>query len=418
MKPIVRFMSLLAAVFLVVLVGVTLFTSIFPAKADGDNVSSSSPSTRAARAPDQELRAVWVSFYSLTVKPANRSEQGFRNQFQAVVDRAKGYGFNTLVVHVRSHADAMYPSKLYPWSHLLTGAQGVDPDYDPLACMIEITHKAGLSFHAWLNPLRIQHGTTPQTLSTGSLPARFSGDSNTDNDRWAVQIADGTYLNPAYPGARAYIIDGVKEIVQNYDVDGVHFDDYFYPVGPEGENTFDKPEYDKYCETASPALSLLDWRTENINALVSGVYSAVKAEKADVVFGISPAANFENDRLMAADVKTWGSKKGYVDYLCPQIYFSFTHNTHPYEQTAQEWAQVVKSPEVALYVGLGLYKAGTQVEKEPEWAQAHDIIARQIAYGRDTLHWDGFMVFSYADLTNPEAALECKAMKQVIKKKS
>lgn len=409
MKQLIRFLALLAFVFLFIFILVLIFNSD-----KKEPNSSGAPIEHVQRTPGQELKALWVPYMSLTMEEGHRSEAGFQKQFDAIVKQAKEYGFNALIVHVRSHADALYSSKLYPWSHLLTGTQGQDPGYDPLAYMIQSTHKAGLSFHAWLNPLRIQRNATPESLSTDNPYTRWTTDTQTDNNRWAVQIAEGIYLNPAYSQTRAYIIDGIKEIVEHYDVDGIHFDDYFYPVPPEDINTFDQTEYDAYCKEASSKatpLTLLEWRTANINTLVSGVYSAVKALKPTVVFGISPTGNLENNRQMGADVKTWGGNSGYVDYLCPQIYFSFEHKTHPFVDTAKEWKKIATSPDVSLYIGLALYKAGKAEENDPEWTQSSDIIARQIACGRESLKWDGFMIYAYAQLSEPAAKQESENMK-------
>ena len=408
MKQLLRFSALLVFVFLFVLILIFIFTS------DKETVPDA-PSQHVQRTPGQELKALWVPYLSLALGEENRSEKGFQAHFDAIVKQADAYGFNALIVHVRSHSDALYPTDLYPWSHLLTGTQGQNPGYDPLDYMIKATHKAGLAFHAWVNPLRIQRGTTPEQLSADNPYIRWTTDTLTENDRWAVQISEGTYFNPASPQARAHIIDGVREIVARYDVDGVHFDDYFYPVPPEALNTFDQTEYDAYCKEVSrkaPPLTLLEWRTANINTLVSGVYSAIKSIKPAVVFGISPAANLDNNRQMGADVKTWGGSGGYVDYLCPQVYFSFAHQTYPFADTAAQWKKIVTSPNVSLYIGLGLYKAGETDENDPEWAQSGDIIARQIAYGRETLSWDGFMVYAYAQLSAPASKQEREHMKR------
>ena len=421
MKNVVRFVLLMVFIFVIVFILVFVFAAAQNEKRQQPRQDEQSEIQQTIAAPlrhpsGTELRAVWVPYMALSLPEGSRSEKGFRKNFDRIVKSARDNGFNALIVHVRAHGDALYPSKSYPWSHYLTGVQGQDPGYDPLAYMVEAAHKAGLSFHAWVNPFRIQTAKTPEVLSADNPHRRWSEDQKTKNDRWTVQLPEGIFLNPAYAEVRAHIIDGVREIVTGYDVDGIHFDDYFYPVGPDGENLFDGKEYDAYCESYEDGtpLSLLEWRTANVNALVSGVYAAVKAEKPSVQFGISPPANFDNCRDMAADVRTWGSSTGYVDYLCPQVYFSSRHQTHPFEALSIEWSEAVTAKNVKLYIGLALYKAGTAEEIDPGWSESNDVIARQILFGRDTLRWDGFMVYSCEQLNGGRGKREVENMKKRI----
>lgn len=287
----------------------------------------------------------------------------------------------------------MYPSEIYPWSHLLTGTQGGDPGFDPLEYMVRKTHEAGMQFHAWLNPLRIQSKGTPSILAPDHLYTQWKEDSDPNNDDWVVDWEEGKYFNPAYPEVREKIIEGIREIVENYPVDAIHFDDYFYPTS---DGAFDEKAYQAYIESVGEGvpLTLPQWRIANINTLVSGVYSAIKSINPQVQFGISPQGNITNDLNMGADVETWASQKGYVDYLCPQIYVNFDHPLLPFNQTADQWRQMTTAEGVKLYIGLAVYKAGSKDADSGTWNGKTDILQREIEYSR-SLGCDGIMLYSW-----------------------
>lgn len=362
----------------------------------------------------EEIRGIWIPFMSLDMKGTDFSEAAFRAKFDNMVSKSKSYGLNTLIVHVRPYGDSMYPSEIFPWSHLLTGTQGNDPGFDPLAYMVQKTHSEGMQFHAWINPLRIQSKGNPSTLAANNPYNQWRNDSDTSNDDYVVDFDGGKYYNPAYPQVQAKIISGIREIVKNYPVDAIHFDDYFYPTQDE---SFDKNAYTKYCSKISDgavALSLQEWRTNNINTLISGVYSAIKSENSNVKFGISPQCNIQNDINMGADVYTWGSASGYVDYLCPQVYVSFNHPTLTFDKSANDWKNLVTNPEVKLYYGLAVYKSGSDMDSGT-WQGSNEILKQQIEYGRN-LDADGFMLYSWdymdTDQTKEEVANVVKMLTQ------
>lgn len=358
-----------------------------------------------------EMRAVWIPFMSLNMQDTDHSEQAFRDKFDHIVAQAKEHGMNTLVVHVRSHGDAMYPSDYYPWSHLLMGTQGQDPGFDPLQYMVEATHQAGMQFHAWLNPLRIQVNQTPAALSQDNPYTLWRNDSDPGNDQWVLDYQEDKYYNPAIPQVRERIIDGVEEIVSRYAVDAIHFDDYFYPTS---DASYDQGSYDAYVAQlgeGSKPLSLADWRTTNINTLISGVYSAIKAINPEVKFGISPQGNISNDIGMGADVYSWGSVSGYVDYLCPQLYVNFEHPVLPFDKMADDWCELVTNPNIDLYFGLGVYKIGTDADNGT-WNNRGDILKKQVEYGREK-SCGGFMLYSWDYLDIPETEAELQQMEEL-----
>lgn len=375
---------------------------------------SSSPTVTSVAVPasKDEMRAVWVPFMSLDMSKENdKTEKGFQTKFDAIVSGAKKCGMNTLIVHVRPFGDALYKSSYFPWSHIVGGTQGVNPGYDPLTYMVAAAHKAGLKIHAWVNPLRIQIAGTPSILSQENLYNTWKSD--TTKAGWVVDSGNGKYYNPAYPQVRKLIADGAKEIAQNYDVDGIQFDDYFYPTQ---DGAFDKPAYDSYCAAVAKSgtpLSLIEWRRGNVNALVSLVYSEVKTVKPKVLFGIAPQGNVQNDLSMGADVPSWCSAQGYVDYICPQLYVNFENKVLPFDTAAQSWRKLVTNTNVKLYLGLAVYKSGSDADSGT-WKKSSNILAQQVELGRKT-SCDGFMFYSWDYLNTDQTKDEVQNVMKVLK---
>lgn len=410
------FPFLLALFFLIFSVLGSMWWAGTQAKASSENkkeeAAKTLPQTQYFENQTEEMRAVWVPFLTLDLKGSSeKGEEAFQKKFDEIVKGAKKCGMNTLIVHVRSHADAMYPSSLFPWSHLISGTQGNDSGFDPLSYMVSASHEAGLAFHAWINPLRIQVNSVPNLLSPQNYYNLWREDEDSCNDHWVMDDGADKYFNPAYPEVRALIISGVREIVSRYAVDGIHFDDYFYPSSAEIP---DQTSYEEYCaslQEGAEALSLAEWRKSNINLLISGVYSAVKTENADVLFGVSPQGNFANDNTLGADVASWGSRQGYVDYLCPQIYVNFDHPLLPFDRTVQDWRELVSCEKVKLYIGLGVYKAGSDADNG-SWQTSGDILQREIEYAREA-GADGFMLYSWDYLNNPQTSEEISNVMKV-----
>lgn len=369
-----------------------------------------------------ELDAMWISYLEYMEMP--KDEAGFKAAIDKMFDRCVDLGMNAVIVHVRSHCDAMYPSKYYPWSLFASGIQGVDPGYDPLKYMISAAHSRGLEFHAWLNPYRVTGYGSYWNQVGASNPAKvWLSDNDTSNDRWALLHKGEYYLNPSVPQVRQMVADGVEEIVSNYDVDGIHFDDYFYPSVNDSDPSlyFDKPEYDASGST----LSIADWRRDNVNKMVRDVYTAVKKADPDVEFGISPAGNVDNLRknnAYFADIDTWLSNPGYVDYIMPQLYWGFERKDssgniapYAYENNLKTWINLAAKGNAKLYIGLNMANAGTNVsDNNPvsEWLRYDDIIARQVLTARATGEVDGFAFFRYATFNKSEARKEVLNLKE------
>lgn len=374
------------------------------------------PSRGQSAIRNGELDAMWISYLEYMEMP--KDEAGFKAAVDKMFDRCTDLGMNAVIVHVRSHSDAMYPSRDYPWSCFASGIQGVDPGYDPLEYMVSAAHSRGLEFHAWLNPYRVTGYGSYWDQVAASNPAKvWLSDNDPSNDRWVLLHKGEYYLNPSVSQVRQMVVDGISEIVSNYDVDGVHFDDYFYPTVNDNDPSmyFDKPEYDASGST----LSIADWRRNNVNMLVKDVYKTVKEVGSNIEFGISPAGNVDNlrkDTAYFVDIDTWLSNPGYIDYIMPQLYWGFERRdssgniaAYAYENNLNTWISLAAKGNVKLYIGLNLANAGTNVSDNnsiSEWLRYDDIIARQVLAARATGKVDGFAFFRYAMMDKNEAQKE------------
>lgn len=364
-------------------------------QASSSAVPSASPASQTGEAEEETLVGVWVPYFSLDT--AEHTQEAFEENYRQIAQTAQEKGINAMFVHVRPFSDALYPSAYYPWSHILTGTQGQDPGFDPLEFMIETTHSLGMEFHAWLNPLRVKTAETPAALAENNPYVQLGE----EYPQYFMEYGGGVYLNPAYPAMRTLIADGAAEIAENYEVDGIHFDDYFYPAE---DPALDSAAYEAYAQSVEEPLPLLEWRAANINAMVSQVYESIKAVKPGVVFGISPQGNMQNDEAMGADVATWAAVPGYVDYLAPQLYYSFENEALPYQQALEEWAALPRHQGLELYAGLALYKAGTDADGGT-WLLRDNIIALQAEAALNG-GYQGVILYSSEYLEAEQAAKE------------
>ncbi|WP_419491309.1 family 10 glycosylhydrolase [Anaerotruncus massiliensis (ex Liu et al. 2021)] len=345
---------------------------------------------KISSAPQGEVRAVWMSYLTLEPMVKGKTKAQFTANVGAAFKKAADFGFNTVFVQVRPFGDALYASDFFPWSRYLTGTEGQDPGYDPLEIMCALADEEGLRIEAWLNPYRVRIGDQPMS-SDNQAKIWLSQGSDA-----ALEWNGGVYYNPGSPAARKLIVNGVREIVQNYDVDGVHFDDYFYPTT---DFAFDSATY----RASGSNLSQADWRRENVDILIREVYAAIKELKPACLFGISPQGNVKtNYESQFADASVWLSNPGYVDYICPQVYYGYDNATCPYAETVRKWADMIKVDGIKLYVGIGAYKIGTEDTwagaGRDEWLGTTDLLARMVTTARDAKHYGGVAFYSYESL--------------------
>lgn len=390
-------------------------------KSSNKGDSSSKENHSSAQPTDaMNYRAVWLSyleFNSFRKSVKSNNENSFRKFYKHILQRIKTLGCNRIIVQVRPFGDALYASDYFPWAACISGTQGKNPGYDPLKIMVEMSHKEGIAIEAWINPYRIASDDSIRNLSKTNPARKWFSSQNTKRN--VLSYEGNLYYNPSSESVRNLIIQGVKEIVQNYDVDGIHMDDYFYPAFTE-ENvatTFDAPEYEQQLQTNSSSvtsssavssdrssnkniLSLSDWRRDNINQLVSEIYKAVKKINAEVTFGISPAGNLDNLRSNLeyyVDIDTWATQTGYVDYLMPQIYWGFTNEVAPFDKVTDEWVSLMAASPVKLYIGLQLYRMGSNEpgQSDAKELQKASLITKELFYLKKQQKIEGYCLFSY-----------------------
>ena len=352
--------------------------------------------------PD-EVRAVWISYLDFYTLAQNKSKSVFTSNMDNAFENIADMGMNTVFVQVRPFGDAMYDSDIFPWSYVMTKTEGVDPGYDPLEIMVELAKEHNLRIEAWINPYRVRAAGSTQAVSSSNPAIK----AVKNGSGMAIQYDGGLFYNPASEEARQLITDGVVEIIENYDVDGIHFDDYFYPTT---DMSFDSKYYKSY-RSAGGNLSQADWRRDNVNKLIRKVYSAVKATDPSVIFGISPQARMDNNyNGQFADVEKWLSNDGYVDYICPQIYYGFKNSTVPYEDSLNLWNKMAKAGGVDLYIGLAVYKCGVTDKWAGsgvnEWVNSTSMMQRMVESAREKSAYEGFVLYRYDSMFNPERAVK------------
>lgn len=370
------------------------------------SMAACSPVPQGAEPAKNELVGVWLTFSE--IESMILSERGFEAEFTAAAEKCAQMGINTLFFHTVAFGDAVYNSKIYPFTNALAPSKT-----DVLSLAVEIAHKNGIEIHAWINPYRI----STKTADLGEIIGAYKGYELSEvlkgND--VAFTESGIYLSPASAAVRGKIIAAVREIINGYAVDGIHFDDYFYPTtAPQ----FDEALFSEYIKDNKNPLTLEEWRRLNVNSLILGVYSAVKAKDSSLKFGISPAADLDtNYNTLFADIEGWLGG-GYIDYIIPQLYFGFNYPTEQFrfENLLTAWLDLAEE-KTDLYIGLAAYKAGTEQEPDrAEWQNDNTIISRQIELIRAN-NLKGFVFFSYSSLfsQNNYNAEQLKYIKEVLK---
>lgn len=309
----------------------------------------------------RELRGVWLATVANLDWPSSQSlsPDAGRASLESMVERLADAGINAVFFQVRPESDALYASTIEPWSRFLTGTQGRNPGWDPLAVLLDYAHARGVEVHAWVNPYRA-------LVSSSSMTAANHVSRTLAAD--AIVYNGATVMNPGSAAVRAYVVSVMRDLLDHYDVDGLHFDDYFYPY-PDASNTPfpDTANYNAYVADGG-TLTRLDWRRENVNALVAEVMNVVKTQHPNVRFGISPFGIYKPGTppgivglnaydTLACDSVRW-MNEGWVDYLAPQLYWPTTPAAQSYTTLATWWAQGTMGGR-HLFPGHGTYRLGT-----------------------------------------------------------
>lgn len=356
-----------------------------------------------------EVRGIWLSYLELQPMLSG-GEAAYRSSIDMVMKNATDLHLNTVYFQTRPFGDALYKSSLFPSSYVVTGTEGETLSFDPLQIAIEAADKYGLRIEAWINPYRVRNASSMIPLSGNNIAKEWFNDGS----RRVLQTEEGIMVyNPALEEVRNRIVAGVKEVLDHYAVDGIHFDDYFYPTTDAG---FDEVEYLSFTYD-DDTLTKDDFRRQNVNKLVSEVYTLVNSYNRDLVFGISPQGGIDtNYNYLYADVALWVKTPGYIDYICPQVYYGFEHGRTPYDTTLDEWHALPNSG-VDIIAGIAAYKVGA-VDKwagdgSDEWINSERILQQMIETSRMDSHHGGYALYRYDFLFKPSAELETRIQDEI-----
>ncbi len=333
----------------------------------------------------------WLSYIESAVTPETNTEAAYRKYISVYFDNMKSIGVTDCFFQVRPFGDAMYKSEIFPESKYSKGAS-----FDVLSAACSVAEKYGIRLHGWINPYRLSEDTAEKDV---------------------MVTPSGKYYNPALKSVREKIISGAKELMENYNLKGIHIDDYFYPPDM---NSADEMQFELYKEKGGE-LSLSQWRRENINMLLRELYSAVKSYGEDKIFSVSPAGDIDkNINRLYADVKLWCSEEGYCDIILPQIYFGFDNEHLPFEQTLSRWQEIAGSGKIILVPALALYKVGQEdiyagEKGNSEWQENSDIISRQVkCLKKKNISSFGIYSASYINFSKTFLSEELNNLKNVI----
>lgn len=378
-----------------------------------------------------EFRSAWVStVWNLDFKQTNGSASAFKTEYTRVLNAFDSMNMNAVTFQISPRGDAFYPSNIKPWSHRLTGTQGKAPEsgFDPLAYMVSETHKRGMEYHAWLNPYRITEAAITGKTKAQMLATLSADNFARKNPDLVMQVGGHLYLNPGEPKVQEHVIATVMEVVKKYDVDAIHFDDYFYPY--EASFKTDNPDTATYKKYGTSFKSIGDFRRNNVDTLIKNLNSSIKAVKPNVKLGVSPfgiwgsktkhpAGSPEGEGSVVAattqgsyddhyaDTRKW-VKNGWVDYITPQLYWSMNNTTASYKNLVDWWGNVVKGTNCDLYIGHAVYKykdGQANPWEAADWKKATEIPS-QITYSRNNPNVKGSTFFSLKDLESNVAGFK------------
>lgn len=364
------------------------------------NVDRCDPSVET---PKRQLRADWIASVANIDWPSKPGLTPAQQQAEltALYDQAADRGLNAVIVQVRPTADTFWPSAIEPWSKYLTGTAGQGPGYDPLRFAVREAHERNLEFHAWFNPYRVSQDTNRAALAAGS-PARVNPD-------WVVEYGGKLYYDPGLPQVRELTTDVIMETVRRYDIDGVHFDDYFYPYPVAGQEFDDDASFAAHGgDFPDTEEGRADWRRQNTDLLIQGLDRRIHRAKPDVLFGVSPFAVWRNAGTdpegsatqagaqtfddLYADTRRW-VREEWVDYIAPQVYWNIGFTVADYGVLVPWWSDIVEGTDVQLYIGQATYKVGVTPAQSPAWLDPREM-TKHLHFNRDYPEVDGDIYFS------------------------
>jgi uncharacterized lipoprotein YddW (UPF0748 family) len=395
-----------ACAVVVLLAGLLAPAAQSPVVAAGPTARSA-PCPVSADAPKRQVRGDWIATVANIDWPSKPglTPQQQKAELVGLYDEAVSRGLNTVVLQVRPTADTFWPSRYEPWSKYLTGTPGQDPGYDPLRFAVREAHARNLELHAWFNPYRVSMDTDRSALPANSPAA--------EHPDWVKAYGGKLYYDPGLPQVRSLVEHVVMDVVDRYDVDGVHFDDYFYPYPVAGQVFDDDATFaahgDGFPDTAQ---GRADWRRHNNDLLVSQLDRKIHRAKPWVKFGVSPFGVWRNQATdpqgsattagaqtyddLYADTRKW-VRKGWLDYIAPQVYWALGFAPADYAVLVPWWADQVRGTGVQLYIGQATYKVGASTQS-PAWNDDPREISNHLTFNRSYPEVDGDIYFSAKDV--------------------
>ena len=351
------------------------------------------------RSNNEEIRGIFVSYIELKEYIGGKSKEESENNIKYIIKNIKEAKLNTIYLQVRSHMDSIYESNLFPTSKNII--LNDKTHYDVLKKFIEESKKENIDIYAWINPYRIGNNIDENSKYYEIV----KNDIKLSNNNY--------YLNPASKKSTQLIVDGVEEIVKKYNIKGILFDDYFYP-----DLEIDIDNYNN----SEKNISLEEFRLNNVSNMVLEVNKKIKSINKNILFGISPDGNIENNyNKEFADVKKWVQSDLYIDFIMPQIYYGFENETKPFERVLTEWNTIINKDKVKYQVALAFYKTGredTYAKKgKEEWLNNNDIMKREVLKIREAKYCEGFSFFRYDNLFNEELMNEISKKERLNLKK-
>ncbi|VWL84814.1 glycoside hydrolase family 10 protein [Oceanivirga miroungae] len=367
---------------------------------------------RTHRKVNKDMKGVWIATAWSIDFPKTRNEFSQKKEIDEIIKNVKNWGFNSIFFQVKPDAGVFFKSNRLPWSSYLTGKEDRTPSYDPLKYFIEEAHRNGLEFHAWINPYRV------------SLKDNLSGASERNigviHPEWLFRYKGQLYLDPSKIGVVEYLYRTIEEIVYNYDVDGIHLDDYFYPY-PDKENRVKLSEFDKeaYNKEKYKYSNIGDFRRAKVNELIKNLSVSIHKIKPNISFGVAPFGIWRNissdyrgsktygtesyDKLYA-DTLTWMQEK-WIDYVAPQVYWKISRQEAPYKTLVEWWNQKAKETNTPLYIGEGVYK----MDDKKTWNWPDNEVRLHSIIRRVNSNVNGYIIYGYQTLLkNPSLVNDIK----------